>query len=256
LKRIVSRWQTELYGKAWNGLFLNNHDQPRAVSRFGNDQQYRVESAKMLATMIHMQQGTPFIYQGEEIGMTNVKFDSIEDYRDVEIRNLWQERVVEQGEDPEVILKAIHRKGRDNARTPMQWTDGPNAGFTTGTPWMKVNPNYRDINVEQALRDENSILHYYRKLIRLRKEHPIVVYGKYELLLEDHEEIYAFTRTLDDEQWLVVLNFSANTPTFELPAECRRTFGDVVISNYAEAPEGDERRFVLRPYEARVIQLK
>ncbi len=170
LKEVMSRWQKDLEGKAWNSIYLANHDQPRAVSRFGNDRQFRVESAKLLATFVHMQQGTPYIYQGEEIGMTNVAFESIDDYRDVETLNMYKEMVNEKGVDPEDMLKILHAKSRDNARTPMQWDDSDQAGFTAGTPWIKVNPNYKEINVAQALADKNSIFYYYQKLLRLRKE--------------------------------------------------------------------------------------
>ncbi|PWI57425.1 glycoside hydrolase family 13 protein [Sulfoacidibacillus thermotolerans] len=255
LKRIMSRWQNDLYGKGWNSLYLNNHDQPRAVSRFGNDSTYRVQSAKMLATFLHMQQGTPYIYQGEEIGMTNVKFDRIEDYRDVEIHNLWEDRVVQGGADPDLMLQIIQAKGRDNARTPMQWDASPHAGFTTGTPWIKVNPNYVEINVEKARRDPNSVFHYYQKLIQLRKQHLIVVYGKYELILEDHPQIYAFTRTLDREVWLVVNNFYDGSPVFELPQEISYSAYDLMIANYDVDPLEQPRHFSLRPYETRVYRL-
>lgn len=233
LKKIMSKWQVELHRKGWNSLYLENHDQPRSVSRFGDDKTYRVESAKMLATWLHMMQGTPYIYQGQEIGMTNVSFPSIEYYRDVETINLWNDVVVNKGYDPDKILKAIHYRGRDNARTPMQWDATEHAGFTTGTPWINVNPNYRDINVEQALKDENSVFHYYKKLIRLRKEHPIIVYGSYELLLEDDEQIYAYVRKFNDEQLLVITNFSSEQPTFTLPSHITFTEKHLLISNYA-----------------------
>lgn len=262
LKAIMSRWQDELYGKAWNSLYWSNHDQPRVLSRFGNDGPYRVESAKMLATVLHMMQGTPYIYQGEEIGMTNCAFDSIEDYRDVEIHNLWQERVLKGGEDPAAILRVIHLKGRDNARTPMQWDDSPNAGFTTGTPWIRVNPNYSEINVQQALTDPNSIFHHYRRLIQLRKQHPVVVYGKYELLLPEDEQIWAYTRTFMDERWLVVANFFDGSPVFELPPAVPCQTGELMLSNYpverhgdGDAEENPPHRFRLRPYECRVYRL-
>lgn len=256
LKQVMSRWQNSLYNKAWNSLYLNNHDQPRAVSRFGSDTKYRVESAKMLATFLHLQQGTPYIYQGEEIGMTNVEFDGIEDYRDVEILNLWRERVLEKGEDAGNLLHAIHVKGRDNARTPMQWNDHANAGFTTGQPWIKVNPNYREINVEQALKDPNSIFYHYRSLIRLRHENPVIVYGRYDLILEDHPEIYAFTRTLDDEVWLVVNNFFAGEPVFELPEGLPNQSAQLMLSNYEANPDESLTQLRLRPYESRVYKLK
>jgi oligo-1,6-glucosidase len=256
LKKIMSKWQTELHGKGWNSLYLENHDQPRSVSRFGDDQRYRLESAKMLATWLHMMQGTPYIYQGQEIGMTNVAFPTIEQYRDVEVHNLWKDLVVEKGYDPEKILKAIHYRGRDNARTPMQWDATEHAGFTTGTPWIEVNPNYREINVEQALKDENSIFHYYKKLIRLRKEHDIIVYGSYELILEDDEQIYAYIRKLDNEQLLVITNFSAETPTFVLPNHITFTEKQLLISNYPVDENEEIETILLKPYEARVYKLK
>jgi oligo-1,6-glucosidase len=255
LKQTMSRWQWALADVGWNSLYLNNHDQPRMVSRFGNDGEYRVESAKMLATFLHMMQGTPYVYQGEEIGMTNVRFESIEDYRDVETLNMYREALAE-GKDPAQVMKAIWAKGRDNARTPMQWNDSPNAGFTTGQPWIKVNPNYKEINVEAALRDPNSVFYYYQKLIRLRKANPIIVYGRYNLILEDHPEIYAYTRTLDDEMLLVILNFFAGTPVFELPADIAYTSHELLISNYEVDADEDIRKIRLRPYEARVYRLR
>ncbi len=256
LKTVMSRWQYELEGTAWGSLYLTNHDQPRAVSRFGDDVNYREESAKMLVTFLQMMQGTPYIYQGEEIGMTNVAFDTIEDYRDVEIHNLWRDRVLSGRYNRDEVWHAIQVKGRDNARTPMQWDDTPNAGFTKGTPWIKVNPNYRKINAKQAVADPNSIYHYYKKMIQLRKNNPIMVYGKYDLILRDHDEIYAYTRTLDGEVWLVVCNFFANQPTFELPAELDGSKAKLVISNYDDvAAEGVIDSFTLRPYECRVYAL-
>lgn len=210
LKQIISRWQKDLEGRGWNSIFLGNHDQPRPVSRFGDDGQYRVESAKMLATLTHTLQGTPYIYQGEEIGMTNVAFETIDDYRDIEARNLYQSMVTEKGMTPGEALALLHAKSRDNARTPMQWDDRAQAGFTTGVPWIKVNPNYKDINVKQSLADPNSVFAYYQQLIRLRKEYPVFVYGTYDLLLDDHQEMYGFTRTFEDNRLLVILNFSAN----------------------------------------------
>jgi oligo-1,6-glucosidase len=255
LKQTMSRWQWALADVGWNSLYLNNHDQPRMVSRFGNDGEYRVESAKMLATFLHMLQGTPYVYQGEEIGMTNVRFESIEDYRDVETLNMYREAMAE-GKHPEQVMAAIWAKGRDNARTPMQWNDSPNAGFTTGEPWIKVNPNYKEINVEAALRDPNSIFYYYQKLIRLRKTNPIIVYGRYDLILEDHPEIYAYTRSLGDEMLLVILNFFAGTPVFELPADITFVSHELVISNYEVDTGEDIRKIRLRPYEARVYRLR
>jgi oligo-1,6-glucosidase len=255
LKTIMTRWQKDLEGRAWNSIYLSNHDQPRMLSRFGNDRQFRVESAKLLGTFIHMQQGTPYIYEGEEIGMTNVAFDSIEDYRDVETLNMYREVVGEKGADPQETLKVIHAKSRDNARTPMQWDDSKNAGFTGGTPWIKVNPNYKEINVSQALSDPDSIFHYYQKLIRLRRENPVIVYGRYDLILDEHEQIYAFTRTLDDDRLLVILNFSTETPVFDLPGNILFTTAELLIANYKVDSADDIHQFTLRPYEARVYRL-
>ncbi|ANS76727.1 glucohydrolase [Paenibacillus yonginensis] len=253
LREVLDKWQLGLAEEGWNSLYLNNHDQPRMVSRFGNDGEYRVQSAKMLATLLHTLKGTPYIYQGEELGMTNVRFESLEDYKDIEIHNMYKEKVVDGGEDHDKILKAIHAKGRDNARTPMQWSSEENAGFTTGTPWIKVNPNYKEINAEQALADKDSIFHYYKRLIALRKENPIMAYGEYTPLLPDNEQIYAYTRTLDEEQWLVLLNFSAEQASFELPKELNPSGKTLVIGNYpAEGQAADP----LRPYEARVYRIK
>ena len=190
LKKILSKWQTELYGKGWNSLYWNNHDQPRIVSRFGDDGAYRIESAKMLGTCLHFLQGTPYIYQGEEIGMTNVQFSDIEYYQDIETINMYNEKV-EKGINPNEIMRSIYAKGRDNARTPMQWDDTDNAGFTTGKPWIHVNPNYMDINTKAALSDPDSIFYYYKKLIALRKEMKIIVEGSYELIEAENEHIFA-----------------------------------------------------------------
>ena len=255
LKEVMTRWQKELEGRGWNSVYLTNHDQPRAVSRFGDDGAYRVEAAKLLATFTHLLQGTPYIYQGEEIGMTNVAFTSIDDYRDIETVNMYHELVVEQGMDPLALLPVIHAKSRDNARTPFQWDDSAQAGFTTGTPWIKVNPNYPAINARQALADPNSIFYYYQKLIRLRRENPVMVYGSYDLLLDDHPEIYAFTRTLDSDRLLVILNFGQGTPEFALPTDISYGAAALLISNYAVAPTEDIRHLTLRPYEARVYRL-
>ena len=255
LKAVTTRWQKDLENKAWNSIYLANHDQPRAVSRFGNDHQFRVESAKLLATFIHMQQGTPYIYQGEEIGMTNVAFESINDYRDVETLNMYKEMVEEKGVDPDDMLKIFHAKSRDNARTPVQWDSSDQAGFTAGTPWIKVNPNYKEVNVAQALADPDSVFHYYKKLIRLRKENPIMVYGNYDLILDNHEDIYAFTRTLENDRLLVILNFSENTPEFNLPENITFSSSELLISNYKVDSSDDIHKITLRPYEARVYRL-
>ena len=255
LKQVMTRWQKDLEGQGWNSLYLSNHDQPRAVSRFGDDGRYRVESAKLLATFLHTLQGTPYIYQGEEIGMTNVAFESIEDYRDIETLNFHREWV-EGGGDPAQALAVIHTRSRDNARTPMQWDDSAHAGFTAGVPWMKVNPNYPGINVEQARTDLDSVFHYYRKLIGLRRAHPAIVHGRYDLLYEAHEQIYAYTRTLEDERLLVVLNFSADAPVFTLPTPIHFADWELLIGNYPVDAGEDIRQLTLRPYEARVYRLK
>jgi oligo-1,6-glucosidase len=255
LKDVMTRWQKDLENRAWNSIYLANHDQPRAVSRFGNDREFRAESAKLLATFTHMLQGTPYVYQGEEIGMTNVAFDSIEDYRDVETLNIYREAVGEKGGDPQATLKVIHAKSRDNARTPMQWNASGQAGFTSGAPWIKVNPNYKEINVQQALDDPDSIFYYYQKLIRLRKENPVIVYGSYDLIPNTDERIYAFTRTLEDDRLLVILNFSSESPVFDLPQNIAFSNADLLISNYEADASQDILRIMLRPYEARVYRL-
>lgn len=249
LKQVMTRWQKELEGKGWNSQYLSNHDLPRAVSRFGDDGPYRVESAKLLAIFLHLLQGTPYIYQGEEIGMTNVAFSSIDDYRDVETLRMYREFVDDKGMDPAVVMRMIHAKGRDNARTPMQWSAGEQAGFTTGTPWIGVNPNYRDINVEAALEDPNSIFYTYKRLTELRRDLPVITYGTYDLLLPDHEELYVFTRTLDDERLLVVLNFSAGERGLELPGISLEN-AELLIGNYLETEP-----MLLRGWEARVYRL-
>ncbi|MGF7032712.1 oligo-1,6-glucosidase [Paenibacillus mucilaginosus] len=256
LKRSLNKWQLELQGRGWNSLYLNNHDQPRMVSRFGNDGPYRVESAKMLATLLHTMQGTPYIYQGEEIGMTNVRFGSVEEYKDIETLNWYKERMAE-GADPAELLRAVHAKGRDNARTPFQWDASPNGGFTAGTPWLAVNPNYHEINAEEARRNPDSIFHYYKKLIALRKQHDIMVYGEFISILDEHEQIYAYLRKLGEERWLILLNFAGESAVFELPGSVEGGGGELIIGNYgdAEAQAASVRRVDLRPYEARVYRM-
>lgn len=256
LKDVMTRWQKDLENRGWNSIFLSNHDQPRSVSRLGDDAQFRVESAKLLATFVHMLQGTPYVYQGDEIGMTNVAFESIEEYRDVATRNMYKEAVEEKGVDPRVALKVVHAKSRDNARTPMQWDSSKNAGFTSGTPWIKVNPNYKEINVAEALADPNSVFHYYKKLIKLRRENPVIVYGTYDLILDSDEEIYAFTRTLEEDCLLVILNFSKKSPVFHLPENITFANTNLLISNYDVDDNEDVHQFPLRPYEARVYRLR
>lgn len=249
LKAVLSKWQTAMNGKAWNSLYWTNHDQPRTVSRRGNDREYRKESQKMLYTMLMTMQGTPYIYQGEEIGMTNVSFDSIEEYKDVEIHNCWKERVIMGGEDPEKLLEGIRYRARDNARTPMQWSDEKNGGFTTGIPWLKVNPNYKEINVKESLADENSIFHYMQKLIRMRKENLIAVYGDFKEYEPDNLQLYIYERNYEDQKMMVVLNFSDQEASFALPEEWKKEEPKFLIGNYPEKPL-QSRRFA--PYEAAV----
>ncbi|MGM7702748.1 glycoside hydrolase family 13 protein [Pseudalkalibacillus sp. Hm43] len=254
LKTVLSKWQTELHGEGWNSLYWNNHDQPRIVSRWGNDQAYRVESAKMLATLLHLMQGTPYIYQGEEIGMTNIRFENIEEYKDIETLNMYKEKA-EQGTAHEEIMTSIYAKGRDNARTPIQWNVTESAGFTNGKPWIQVNPNYEAINVEKALEDEQSIFYHYQKLIQLRKERDVIVFGKYELICAEHEEIFAYTRQLGDERLLIVVNFYDGHPNFSLPKGISYADAELVISNYEDSPIRPDE-FDLRPFEAVVYSLK
>ena len=240
LKDCYCRWQQELYGCGWNSLFFNNHDLPRVVSRWGNDKEYRVESAKMLAIMLHGMQGTPYIYQGEELGMTNICLP-IEKYVDLETLNAYNERV-EQGYDPEDVMKSIHARSRDNGRTPMQWSAGKNAGFTEGTPWISVNENYKEINAEAALADPESVFYHYQKLIQLRKTYSVFSEGSFSLLCPEDEKIFAYTRDTKDAHLLVVCNFTDENLKFKVPKEFENS--ELLISNYHEYAPG------LRPYEA------
>ncbi|EOO37486.1 glycoside hydrolase family 13 protein [Bacillus mycoides] len=255
LKQNLTKWQKALEQTGWNSLYWNNHDQPRVVSRFGNDGAYHTESAKMLATVLHMMKGTPYIYQGEEIGMTNVRFESIDEYRDIETLNMYKEKVIERGEDIDKVMQSIYIKGRDNARTPMQWDDREHAGFTTGEPWIAVNPNYKEINVKQAIQDEESIFYYYKKLIELRKNNEIVVYGTYDLILENNPSIFAYVRTYGEEKLLVIANFTADECVFELPEDIIYSEAELLIHNY-DVENVLIENITLRPYEAMVFKLK
>ncbi len=253
LKGILSKWQTGLQGKAWNSLYLSNHDQPRCVSRFGNDApEYRELSAKMLGTMNHMMQGTPYIYQGEELGMTNVYFEDISDYRDIESINAYHDLIEKHGVSTEEMMGYLKRISRDNARTPMQWDTSANAGFTTGEPWIRVNPNYTEINAAEQVERADSVFHYYQKLISLRKEHDIIVYGEYELLNPEDEEVFSFVRTYGDEKLLVVCNFTDKELSRTIPEEFA-DHAERLIGNYKE--EHKEKN-ILRPYEAYVLLRK
>ena len=252
-KNIMIKWQEKLQGKAWNSLFLGNHDQPRSVSRFGNDNPvYRETSAKMLATCIHMMQGTPYVYQGEELGMTNIYFDKLEDYRDIESINYFEEFTESGLMTPEHMMKCLMLRSRDNARTPMQWDDSKQAGFTEGEPWIKVNPNYKKINAAQQLEDPDSVFHYYQKLIRLRKEKDIIVYGEFEPLYREDEQIFAYTRKQDQEKLLTVCNFSDKNAEVEVSEEFKGA--ECLITNLGR--KEFEGKIVLNPYEAFVLYYK
>ena len=251
LKENLSKWQKGLDGVAWNSLYFCNHDQPRIVSRLGDESDaYRELSAKCIATCLHMMQGTPYVYQGEELGMTNTVFNSVDDFRDLESINAYRE-LVESGlyTDEDMFPKIAH-KSRDNARTPMQWDASENAGFTTGTPWIAVNPNYKKINVEDQLKREDSVFNYYKKLIRLRKENEIIVYGNYELLLPEDENIFAYVRSLDGKKLLTVCNFSKSEQKFDFQGYEN---AKVLISNYNRDAGEDG---ILKPYEATVLLLE
>ena len=243
MKQSYARWQQGLHGCGWNSLFLDNHDLPRIVSRWGDDGEYRVQSAKLLATMLHGMQGTPYVYQGEELGMTNIRLP-LEQYQDVEIRNMYKKRMAE-GYPEEEVLRSIYAKGRDNARTPMQWSSEANAGFTTGTPWLPVNPNYTAVNAEAALADPDSVFWHYKKLIALRKEYPVFVEGDFTLLEEEHPNLFVYQRGTGEEQILVVCNFGGGETRWTLPALWQDA--QVLISNYSD------RADTLRPWEAMIL---
>jgi oligo-1,6-glucosidase len=251
LKRSLARWQEGLAETGWNSLYLNNHDQPRLVSRFGNDTEYRYESATLWALVLHLHRGTPYIYQGEEIGMTNVQFDSIDHYRDIESLNHYREAVEQFDQSPASVLAGVHAMGRDNARTPMQWDDTPHAGFTTGTPWLAVNPNFTEINVAADRAAPNSVFEFYRRLIALRHEDPVVALGAFELIEPDHEQLYAFTRILHGQTLLVLANVSDEPLTVQgewLPDDI--SGAELLLGNYS----GDGSA-ALRPWEARLYRL-
>ncbi len=252
LKAIMTRWQLALEETGWNSLYFNNHDQPRSVSRFGDDKALRRETATMLATCLHMMQGTPFVYQGEEIGMTNVAFDSIADYRDIESVNGYEELVEHQGFTPEVALKKVQFRSRDNARTPMQWNASPGAGFTQGTPWLKINPNHETINVATELSDPRSVLNYYKELIALRKQHPVMIYGRYDLVEDTDPSVYAFTREDHGTKLLVVCSFSLEPREFILPDTVPFEGHKVLLGNYPVDEDESPLHCKLRPFEARV----
>ncbi|MFC3885071.1 alpha-glucosidase [Bacillus songklensis] len=255
VKEIQKRWYEGLWGKGWNSQFLNNHDHTRLVTRFGNDTTYRVESAKCFAALLHTLPGMPYIYQGEEIGMTGVRFESIDDYNDIAMKNKYMEEV-EKGGNPREVFESLLPLSRDNSRTPVQWNDTENAGFTSGTPWIKVNPNYKKINVEQALADPDSVFYFYQKLIRLRKENEVMVYGTYEPILEEDLQIYSYLRSLEKERWLVILNISDQPAEFKLPDFISYQAKELLLANYPANADESIDSFTLQPYESRIYRLR
>jgi alpha-glucosidase len=255
LKKVMSKWQKRIEGKGWNAIFIENHDQPRIVSTWGDDRKYWRESATALAAMYFLMQGTSFIYQGQEIGMTNVQYSTIEDYNDVATKNkYWQKKA--EGTTHEEIMELIWATSRDNSRTPMQWSHEKNAGFTTGNPWLKVNPNFNEINVELQQQDPNSVLNFYKKMIHLKKANPVFTYGSYELVLEKHPQIYAYTRTLSQDKVLIFANLTAQEAFVNKSIGHNFKFTNLLLENY----EVDEHKptifFTLRPYETRVYRVK
>ena len=258
LKQILTKWQVEMnQGGGWNALFWCNHDQPRAVSRFGDDMNYHKESAKMLATTLHMMQGTPYIYQGEEFGMSNPKFNSIEEYRDVESLNMFN-ILKDKGMDVQEIIEILKQKSRDNSRTPVQWNDDKNAGFTDGTPWINIASNFTDINVEKAIEESDSIFYHYQKLIQLRKEYEVVTTGDFQLILDNDIDVFAYIRTKGSEKLLVINNFYGKEKLFSLPSQfiLDGYVSKVLISNYEDSSEQLSSEIKLRPYESIVYHLK
>ncbi|KUP04000.1 oligo-1,6-glucosidase [Bacillus coahuilensis p1.1.43] len=253
LKEVLTRWQKGLEGNGWNALFLENHDKPRVVSTWGNDKEYWHESATSMAVMYFFMQGTPYIYQGQEIGMTNVQFQSIEEYDDVAVKNMYRLRR-EEGMSHDDIMAIIWASARDNSRTPMQWSSEAFGGFSTSTPWLGVNPNYTDINVEVQKNDPNSVLSFYKKMIGLRKQHLIFTYGQYDLLLPEHPQVYAYTRTLEDEKMLIVANLKGVEAEVELE-ELRLENAELLLSNYSEEDSQLGSIMTLKPFEAKVYRV-
>ncbi|CAV25468.1 Glycosidase [Vibrio atlanticus] len=252
-KNVLTKWQLELADGGWNSLFWNNHDLPRLVSKYGDDKHFRVESAKMLATCLHFLKGTPYIYQGEEIGMTNVAFDNLDQYKDIETHNFYKVKT-ESGVTHEHMMDAIHENSRDNARTPMHWNKQPNAGFSDGTPWIELNPNYPEINVESALADPSSIFYHYKTLIELRKAHPAIVYGSFIPVFEEHDKVFAYVRELDGEKLFVVCNFSNDNLTLDIPEQYQTQTLDCLINNYQTVTELSAK-LELAPYESFAVKL-
>lgn len=256
LKKNLTKWQLGLEGRGWNALYIENHDQTRRVSSWGDEQRFWKESAKMLGALYFLMKGTPFIYQGQEIGMTNVQFPNIEDYDDVGMINYYRIETGK-GRPHEEVMKVIWETGRDNSRTPMQWDAGHMAGFSTAdSTWMKVNPNYTEINVEAQLNDPDSILSFYKKLITLRKENPLFVYGTYELLLPNHPKLFVYIRKMGGKQAIVINNFSSNATRFRVPSSVTYSASKLVLNNYHVEEQKLRKEFTLKPYESRVYLLK
>lgn len=255
LKEVLSRWQKSLENKGWNALFIENHDQPRRVSTWGNDEKYWYESATALGAMYFLMQGTPFIYQGQEIGMTNVKFNHIEDYNDVATKNLYRFKR-EEGMSHKEVMEIIWASSRDNSRTPMQWSSEVNAGFTTGTPWIGINENYKKINVAAQQENNRSVLQFYKNMIRLKKDNEVFTYGVYNLILENHPQIYAYTRTTNEDQVVVFANLSEKLATWEEQLAFHVHSNDLLLANYEVEDHDSVNVFSLKPYEARVYRIK
>ncbi|SFG13000.1 alpha-glucosidase [Halobacillus alkaliphilus] len=249
LKKALTRWQKALEDDGWNALFIENHDKARVVSTWGDDEQYWKESATSFGTMYFLMQGTPFIYQGQEIGMTNIAFPSLEDYDDVAAKNLYKKKKA-QGASHKEIMEILWSTSRDNSRTPMQWNDQPNAGFTSGTPWIKINPNYKEINVKDQLGRSDSVLNYYKQMVSLKKQYPLFTYGIYDLLLEEDTQIYAYTRTLENKLALIITNLTSDEADFE--SNYSLSSDHLILSNYDTESHEDIKSFTLRPFEARV----
>ncbi|WP_066889341.1 alpha-glucosidase [Clostridium nigeriense] len=253
-KDILTRWQYGLHNKGWNALFIENHDIPRAVSTWGDDKNYWKESSTALGLMYFMQQGTPFIYQGQEIGMTNVKYKSINDYNDIKSVGIYND-MIEKGIDKDKALRHLWAVSRDNARTPMQWNNSINGGFSSSNPWIKINPNYTEINVENQLSNEDSILNFYKKMIKIRKENEALIYGEYKLILEDDESIYSYIREFDNKRFIIMTNLTGKHVEFKYEKELLK-YEKLLLSNYKVEAHSDITNVLLKPYEARLYKLK
>jgi len=253
LKEVLSKWQEGLEGVGWNALFIENHDIQRVVSTLGDDKNFWEESSKALALIYFMQKGTPFIYQGQEIGMTNVKFEDIQDYNDIKTINIYKEKI-KKGIPKEEALKYVWETSRDNSRTPMQWDTTENAGFSKEKPWMKVNPNYVNINVREQENNLDSILNFYKKIIKIKKKNKALVYGKYNLILEHHEQIYAYTRILEHEKFIVIANLTNKKAKYIYNKE-KLNYKELIISNYPVEKHEDITEIVLKPFEARLYKI-